>query len=114
MRSKTGLVRWSGGNLLKTNKMDNQLNLFDGQTFDHNQDFDRLKTALDRVAWLMRDGKTRTLREIADQAKTSEAGASARLRDLRKHKWATRYGVSEVSSERASGGLWIYRVHYIR
>ena len=63
---------------------------FDGQTFDYSQDHSRLKTALERVAMLMRDGKPRTLREIADGAKTSEAGASARIRDLRKPKWAMR------------------------
>ena len=86
---------------------------FDGQTFDYNQDHTRLKTALDRVAMLMRDGKPRTLREIADGAKTSEAGASARLRDLRKPKWANRYNVAAVDSEKVSGGLWLYSVSYV-
>ena len=85
---------------------------FDGPTFDYNQDHTRLKTALDRVAMLMRDGKPRTLREIADGAKTSEAGASARLRDLRP-KWAMRYNVAAVDSEKVSGGLWLYSVSHV-
>ena len=85
---------------------------FDGQTFDYSQDHSRLKTALERVAMLMRDGQPRTLREIADGANTSESGASARLRDLRKPKWAMRYNVAAVDSEKVSGGLWLYSVSY--
>lgn len=44
----------------------------------------RLCDAGNRVYTLMKDGKWRTLREIADATQTSEAGASARLRDFRK------------------------------
>mgnify|MGYP003634403843 FL=1 len=85
---------------------------FDGQTFDYAQDHGRLKTALGRIAVLMRDGQPRTLAEIAKAAETSEAGASARLRDLRKPKWAIRYSIESVDSERVGGGLWLYSVGY--
>ena len=85
---------------------------FDGQTFDYAQDHGRLKTALGRIAVLMRDGQPRTLAEIAKAAETSEAGASARLRDLRKPKWAMRYSIESVDSERVGGGLWLYSVGY--
>lgn len=84
---------------------------FDGETFDYTQDHARLKTALDKVAMLMRDGKARTLSQIAEACGISESGASARLRDLRKPKFA-RYQVAAVDSVRHSGGLWLYTVHY--
>lgn len=84
---------------------------FDGATFNYAQDHTRLKSALDKVAMLMRDGKARTLSQIAEACGISESGASARLRDLRKPKFA-RYQVSAVDSVRHSGGLWLYTVHY--
>ena len=83
---------------------------FDGTTFDYAQDFDRLATALDRVAHLMRDGRPRTLGDIASACGCSEAGASARLRDLRKPKFQRIYKVADVISKRHDGGLWKYQV----
>ena len=82
---------------------------FDGTTFDHEIDGDRLNNALGRVYRLMRDGEWRTLKQIAEQCGTSEAGASARLRDLRKEKFAS-LGVKAVDAHRVDGGLWEYRV----
>jgi len=81
---------------------------FDGVTFDYTQDFTRLIKSLDRVAHLMRDGTPRTLKQIAEAVGSSEAGVSARLRDLRKERFAAVYGIGEVHSERLEGGLWIY------
>ena len=83
---------------------------FDGATFDYDQDHTRLKTSLERVAALMADGKPRTLREIADAVGCSEAGASARLRDLRKAKFWQRFGHVTIHSERLDGGLWVYQL----
>lgn len=78
---------------------------FDGVTIEP-QDVPRLATALGRVLTLMRDGEWRTLATIASECGTSEAGASARLRDLRKE----RFGSHTVERRRVDGGLWEYRV----
>lgn len=60
---------------------------FDGTTYDPVRDGERLGRQLDRVRDLMMDGEWRTLREIAKMVQGSEAGVSARLRDLRKDKF---------------------------
>lgn len=63
-------------------------------------------TQLARVRALMEDGQWRTLRQIAEAVfPASEAGVSARLRDLRKD------GL-KVERERVAPGrsLWRYRV----
>ena len=82
--------------------------LFDGQTYNPKKDGKRLETALFNVANLMSDEHWRTLESIATKAKCSEAGASARLRDLRKDK----FGSHTVERRRVKGadGLWEYRV----
>lgn len=79
---------------------------FDGQTFDAERDAVRLTGQLHRVKALMADGGWRTLREIADAVGGSEAGVSARLRDMRK----SRFGGCEVVRARVDGGLYRYRV----
>ena len=84
--------------------------MFGGKTFDYHQDYARLKNSLDRVAWLMADGQPRTLREIARATGSSEAGVSARLRDLRKPGIRELYDVRSVESDRGYGGIWQYRV----
>jgi len=67
----------------------------------------RLGTQLVRVQTLMGDGRWRTLAQIAATVGGSEAGVSARLRDLRKDK----FGAHCVERHRThSGGLWHYRL----
>src|SRR5215813_5548728 len=61
-----------------------ELPLFDGATYEPEHDQERLAGQLARVLNLMRDGRWRSLREIAEAVHGSEAGVSARLRDLRK------------------------------
>jgi len=51
------------------------------------QDTQRLSSQLLRVERLMRDGKWRSLAHIAVDVGGSEAGVSARLRDLRKPRF---------------------------
>ena len=80
--------------------------IFDGETFDPSLDELRLLTQLERVYLLMRDGKWRTLSEIAGKVEGSEAGCSARLRDLRKSRW----GSHTIESDRLGGGTWKYRM----
>lgn len=82
---------------------------FDGATIDQEFDVERLTGQLKRVYQLMSDGQWRTLREIQDIVGGSEAGVSARLRDLRKSRW----GGFEVERRRRGDpkqGLHEYRI----
>ena len=82
--------------------------LFDGATFDPSQDAERLASQLERVRDLMLDGRWRTLKQITRAVRGSEAGVSARLRDLRK----SRFGGFIVDRRRMPDldGLWEYQV----
>lgn len=79
---------------------------FDGETFDPAHDQARLESQLARVRACMADGRWRTLHDIQALCGGSEAGISARLRDLRKVK----NGGAIVEGQRLAGGLWMYRV----
>lgn len=79
---------------------------FDGRTYDPALDQRRLEKLLGRVWALMCDGQWRTLGEIAALVGGSEAGISARLRDLRKPQ----FGEYVVDRRRRDGGLFEYRV----
>lgn len=88
---------------------DREHTLFDGRTFEPHHDAIRLSGQLARVRDLMSDQRWRTLAEIVDAVGGSEAGVSARLRDLRK----SRFGGFTVDRRRRgapSAGLWEYRV----
>lgn len=82
------------------------MQFFDGETFDLDRDGERLTGQLDRVRNLMRDGRWRTLAEIAARVDGSETAVSARLRDLRK----PRFGSYTVEREYIRQGVWRYRV----
>lgn len=79
---------------------------FDGKTYEPERDHERLKGQLSRVYNLMRDGRWRTLDEIASQARGSVPAVSARLRDLRKAK----YGSHVVGRESVGRGLFRYKL----
>ena len=85
---------------------------FDGKTFSRDQDGQRLWTALAAVEDLLSDGEWRTLRDICAALRanygivSSEAGISARFRDLRKE----RFGGYSMKSRRVAGGLWEYQM----
>lgn len=80
---------------------------FDGETYSRLLDKLRLTGQLRAVAEVLADQQWHTLRELADRCGGSEAGVSARLRDLRKE----RFGGFEVERERvAETGLWRYRL----
>lgn len=79
---------------------------FDGETIESERDNPRLSRQLDRVRDLMMDGQWRSLAMIAEAVGGSEAGVSARLRDLRK----PRFGEWTVQREYQDEGLWLYRV----
>ena len=82
--------------------------LFDGDTYDPLQDMERLSTQQGRVYRAMRNGAWWTLAALAKMARGSEAGVSARVRDLRKERW----GSLRVDNRRVEGenGLWEYRL----
>lgn len=79
---------------------------FDGETYEPKKDQRRLSGQLFAVRTLMADKKWRTLAEISATVGGSEAGVSARLRDLRK----PRFGSYTVNRRRKEGGLWEYQV----
>ncbi len=83
---------------------------FSGVTINEGGELDgrRLNGQLARVWSLMRDGTWRTLGEIAATVAGSEAGVSARLRDIRKPGFPL--GARNVQRRRVTGGLWEYRV----
>ena len=78
---------------------------FDGPDLTEADDR-RLSTQLLRVQEALADGNWWTLAELARMAGSSEAGASARLRDLRK----ARFGRHTVERRRVRAGLWEYRL----
>jgi hypothetical protein len=71
-------------------------------------DTPRLALQMARVFELMKDGKYRTLRQVADATGCLETSASARLRDLRKPK----FGEHSVDARRAkcAGLVYEYRL----
>jgi len=83
---------------------------FSGQTYDPAIDHARLSTALGRVYTVLSDEKWHTLKEIAEKARTSEAGCSARIRNLRETQWQRIYKVAAVHSERITASQWRYRI----
>jgi hypothetical protein len=84
----------------------NQLTFFDGRTFSPVEDGERLAGQLERVRRYMSDGAWHTIAEVAAAVGGSEAGVSARIRDLRK----PRFGAHKILHERLNRGLWQYRM----
>lgn len=87
-----------------TNSQQLELN-FDGPAIEP-EDVPRLGRQLEAVRALMADGRWRTLAQIQEAVGGSEAGVSARLRDLRKPK----FGGLTVERKRGECGLHWYRV----
>lgn len=79
---------------------------FDGSSYKSDRDYERLSGQLGKVFDLMKDGQWRTLAEIQGVVGGSEAGVSARLRDLRKY----RNGSHLIEREHIADGLYKYRV----
>jgi len=80
---------------------------FDGVTYDPALDHTRLTKQLGRVYEALRDGNWHSLAAISKGTGDPEASVSARLRDLRKHK----FGNHPVEATRLTGGLWLYRLN---
>ena len=82
---------------------------FDGATYDPAFDYQRLESQLERIKTLMSDGEFRTLAQIRNIIGGSEAGISARLRDLRKEKFGS-YIVNRKRVGDPSAGLHAYQL----
>lgn len=78
----------------------------DGETYEHARDSSRLGDQMKAVLELMKDGKERTLKEIADGTGSPESSVSARLRDLRKE----RFGGHMVHRHYIARGLFSYQL----
>lgn len=78
---------------------------FDGETYVAKNDKDRLKAQLERVRALVLTGRKWTLKQLTSFAGGSEAGVSARLRDLRK----PRFGGYRIDRTRTKDGLHFYQ-----
>lgn len=81
---------------------------FDGTTYDPHLDHVRLTGQCARVYSIIRDGRWRTLSELADLSRAPEASVSARLRDLRKK----RFGAHVIGRRRRGppgAGIFEYR-----
>jgi len=78
-------------------------------TYDSELDGERLSGLLDRVRSLMLDAQWRTFEEIRGETGGSEAGISARLRDLRKADFG-RFIVNKRRRGDPKLGLWEYQV----
>jgi len=81
---------------------------FDGPVYDPALDDDRLRRQLGRVSNLMRDGRWRTLYEIAETTGDPQTSISAQIRHLRK----PRFGgyIAEKRRRTTQGGTWEYRL----
>lgn len=77
---------------------------FDGTTYEPKKDKVRLNQQLQLVFDCMKDGKWRSLQEIAGIIKKPEASISARLRDLRK----LRFGAHTVERRRRTDSCFEY------
>jgi hypothetical protein len=80
----------------------------DGETYDPEQDGERLRGQLQRVFNQMSDGAWWTLEHLTLLVGGTEAAVSARIRDLRKPK----FGGYRVDRRRVQGanGIWEYRL----
>ena len=85
------------------------LPLFDGPTYKAEHDAERLSRLLDKVFDCMRDRRFRTLQEIQAITGGSEAGVSARLRDLRKSRWGG-HTVERRRRGEAARGIYEYQL----
>ena len=82
---------------------------FDGDDYQHERDFTRLKKQAERIYSFVADSKWTTLREISAATGAPEASVSACLRDLRKPK----YGGHTVEKRYVGGGIYQYRVIFV-
>ena len=76
---------------------------FDGDTYEPEFDQSRLTTQMGRVWLALREGEWLSLGELAARVDAPEASVSARLRDLRKHRFGNHEVARRHRGERGSG-----------
>jgi hypothetical protein len=96
-RSRSVPLLWHGYGGMST---------FDGPALERDLDDPRLTTQLALVYRALRGGGWWTLAELAYYSGGSEAGVSARIRDLR--KWS--FGGHTIAKRRRYGGTWEYQM----
>lgn len=79
---------------------------FNGADYRPGRDDERLNGQIERVYALMKDGRWRTLSQIAATCGDPEASVSAQLRHLRK----PRFGGHTVDRRYVGAGLYEYRL----
>lgn len=82
---------------------------FGGDTYEPEIDGKPLRGQLKAVWDAMTDGEWWTLSQLAGRTGGSEAAVSARIRDLRKHRFG-RHTVEAERVEGTKGRLWHYRL----
>lgn len=82
---------------------------FDGPEYVERFDHARLTGQLLRVYAVMRDGRWRTLDDLARSSGAPESSASAQLRHLRKQRFGSHLVEKRPRGDR-SAGLWEYRL----
>lgn len=82
---------------------------FDGKTYEAPLDYERLGRQLLAVLSVVKDGRWRTLSEVAAETGEPEASISARLRDLRKEKFGG-HTVERRRRGEEKRGLFEYRL----
>ena len=80
--------------------------LYSGVTIMPRRDNKRISNQMRAILMVMSDRQWHTLAELAGRIGGSEAGVSARLRDLRKAK----FGSHQVDRVHRTNGLWEYRL----
>lgn len=79
---------------------------FKGDTYEAQHDCKRLTGQLAKVFAALSDGRWWCLSHLTEIAGGSEAGVSARIRDLRRPE----FGSHRIERRRAGGGLFVYRM----
>jgi hypothetical protein len=82
---------------------------FDGRAYSSQFDHERLTGQIRRVYDLMRDGRWRTLDEIAAATGDPAASVSAQLRNLRKPRFG-QWEIHKRTRGQRAFGLWEYRI----
>lgn len=83
---------------------------FDGPDYKPDLDDDRLTNQYHRIFNLMRDGKWRTLSEIAVETGDPQASISAQLRHMRKPRFGAHIVNRERVKDRETQGLFEYQL----
>ncbi|MBL0320297.1 MAG: hypothetical protein IPP74_13555 [Alphaproteobacteria bacterium] len=83
--------------------------MFDGNTYEKENDYKRLLSQLDEIREIMIDGEWRTLSQLRELTGFPESSISAQLRNLRKQKMGS-YTVNRKVVGDRKNGLYSYQI----